>query len=519
MSTRYLFLGPSLPADQALALVPGVHLLPPVAMGDLLRLPVVPGDVVGVVDGYFRQTGAVRHKEILHLLDEGVHVLGASSMGALRAAELSRYGMVGVGEVFRLFASGELDGDDEVALQHLPAEEGYRPTSEALVNVRHNLRLAQEAGLVSESTRHAFLELAKALPFTSRVLGHLFARAREAGLPPDELTALQDFFKHRRVDLKREDALELLRRMARGEETATPPPPRMHHTTHFHRMQHTRTGRQADAELFISDKGVLSLFQVCAPAYPAFQAALAPRTLVALHAEARGLEVPSAEALVADFRARQALAAPEEFSRWLEGHHLTLRDLTLGLRHEALVQRAVEQHTGAPSPTAPTPELLEPLVVEALVERGVLESGEALPEGLWHWTSPEERASLPPSRLLSRFAVRSFCIVPNLRWAAPALIELKRRGAFGEGLALLRRVLHFNRLFRERYPHIVLERLAPQAMMEWLGRHWGVAGDVELAALDRGLAHRGDCVQSARVAYLFDKQHPGELRLSIPGLG
>lgn len=66
------------------------------AAGDLLRLAPRPG----IVDGSFHQTRAVRHKEILALIDAGVTVLGAASMGALRAAELDTYGMIGVGRVY-----------------------------------------------------------------------------------------------------------------------------------------------------------------------------------------------------------------------------------------------------------------------------------------------------------------------------------------------------------------------------------------------------------------------------------
>ena len=50
--------------------------------------------------------------------------MGASSMGALRAAELSQFGMVGIGEVYQAFKLGRLEDDDEVAIVHGP--EGSR---------------------------------------------------------------------------------------------------------------------------------------------------------------------------------------------------------------------------------------------------------------------------------------------------------------------------------------------------------------------------------------------------------
>ena len=81
---------------------------------------------IAIIDGYFERMAAVWHKEILLALERGIAVWGAASMGALRAAELAPFGMIGVGAIYRAFARGALDADDEVAVAHLPAEHGYR---------------------------------------------------------------------------------------------------------------------------------------------------------------------------------------------------------------------------------------------------------------------------------------------------------------------------------------------------------------------------------------------------------
>ena len=86
--TAYVFLGPSLPLDQARAILDAIY-LPPVQQGDLLRLLELKPRYVGIIDGYFETVPAVWHKEILLAMSQGVHVFGAASMGALRAAELS----------------------------------------------------------------------------------------------------------------------------------------------------------------------------------------------------------------------------------------------------------------------------------------------------------------------------------------------------------------------------------------------------------------------------------------------
>ena len=101
-----------------------------------LRAPAV----IGIIDGYFEHVPSVAHKEVLWAMSRGIHVFGAASLGALRAAELLPFGMEGVGEIHAAYARGDLTDDDEVAVAHGLAAEGYRPVSEAMVNIRETLR-------------------------------------------------------------------------------------------------------------------------------------------------------------------------------------------------------------------------------------------------------------------------------------------------------------------------------------------------------------------------------------------
>ena len=80
---------------------------PPAKQGDICRAVQERGpDAVALIDGYFEQVPAVWHKEILWAMKLGVQVYGASSMGALRAAELQQFGMIGVGKIFEAYVSG-----------------------------------------------------------------------------------------------------------------------------------------------------------------------------------------------------------------------------------------------------------------------------------------------------------------------------------------------------------------------------------------------------------------------------
>ncbi|MBT2135082.1 YcaO-like family protein [Croceibacterium sp. LX-88] len=135
-SRKILFAGPSI-AGQVIP--PGIELRPPAQCGDLADLLSDPPVAVGLVDGYFRGAPTVWHKEILNLLAQGVQVLGGGSIGALRATELERFGMTGVGTLYDAYRSGALVRDDAVMLVHAPAELGFAPLSVPLVDAEYAL--------------------------------------------------------------------------------------------------------------------------------------------------------------------------------------------------------------------------------------------------------------------------------------------------------------------------------------------------------------------------------------------
>lgn len=133
-----LFAGPSI---AGLALPPNIALRPPAVCGDLAALKSDAPVAVGLVDGHFGLAPTVWHKEILELLACGVRVLGAASIGALRAAELADEGMEGVGAIYEAYRSGAIERDDAVMLLQAPAEYDYVPLSLALVDAECTLSI------------------------------------------------------------------------------------------------------------------------------------------------------------------------------------------------------------------------------------------------------------------------------------------------------------------------------------------------------------------------------------------
>src|SRR6188472_4715239 len=178
MTSAVVFLGPTLPLDEARAVLDAQY-LPPAGNGDVLRAALRRPRAIALVDGVFERVPAVWHKEILFALSEGVHVYGAASMGALRAAELDAFGMRGVGTVYRAYAEGVLEDDDEVAVAHAGAEDGFRALSDAMVDVRATLAAALSAGVVCEETVEALVERINATFYAERALVAALDRADE----------------------------------------------------------------------------------------------------------------------------------------------------------------------------------------------------------------------------------------------------------------------------------------------------------------------------------------------------
>lgn len=237
MSDVYVFLGPTMPREDAARELDAVF-LPPVAQGDVIRAAERKPAAIAIIDGFFECVPAVWHKEILFAIRQGIPVFGASSMGALRAAELHPFGMIGVGAIFEAYRDGRLEDDDEVAIVHGPAEMGYPMLSEAMVNIRRTLADAEAEGVLPPDVAGALETIAKELPYRERGYGRVLRLAGEMGVDAQALARFRGWLPSGRFDQKREDARLMLRTVRRflGQEQALPEP-RFHfeHTALFDR--------------------------------------------------------------------------------------------------------------------------------------------------------------------------------------------------------------------------------------------------------------------------------------------
>ena len=213
MQKIIVFLGPSL--DQAAAeRILSAHYLPPARRGDLLAAAEKGATIIGLIDGVFHQESAVAHREILAAIKKGVRVVGASSMGALRAAEMDTLGMVGIGEIYRMYKSGELESDDEVALVFDPSS--GLALSEPLINIRFTLKRAMREGIITLEEHDLLLASARSLFYPKRTYRAVVA---STGDTIDDTIRVRflEWVSENTVDQKREDAvaaLEYIRKIA-----------------------------------------------------------------------------------------------------------------------------------------------------------------------------------------------------------------------------------------------------------------------------------------------------------------
>ncbi len=233
-----VFAGPCLAplcAARRRELLAGAELCPPARRGDLLgQLDGSPRPpTLVLLDGYYYDVPAVTHKEVLYCLEAGARVLGAASLGALRAAELEPFGMEGVGEIFEAYRRGALEGDDEVALLHLGAEDGFRPVSVALVELRWALARLLARGAAEPDGAAELLAAAGALAFgerrprtlrdlASRALGAAGARRLDRELAARSIKA-ED--AERALERARGPAEKRPERPEPGSPAASPPSP------------------------------------------------------------------------------------------------------------------------------------------------------------------------------------------------------------------------------------------------------------------------------------------------------
>jgi hypothetical protein len=206
-----IFLGPSLDTEVARGILDAAEFRPPAKRGDILRAVKDGADIIGLIDGVFFQDCSVAHKEILAALKAGVQIVGASSMGALRACEMDTLGMVGIGRIYRMYRDGMLISDDEVALACDPFTDDA--VSEALVDIRITCEEALAKEVISPSLHDCIIAAAEAMYYPERTYRSIIRRCSDSA-GQEELDRFAAWVETSRIRQKEADAVEAIEYIA-----------------------------------------------------------------------------------------------------------------------------------------------------------------------------------------------------------------------------------------------------------------------------------------------------------------
>jgi hypothetical protein len=201
-----VFLGPSVSIAEARAILPQAEYCAPATRGDLYNARSRNTSIFVLIDGVFLQSYAPSPRELVDVVRDGALVIGAASLGALRAAECWPAGVRGVGLIYRLFRSGCLVSDEEVAVTY--DGQAHRPISIPMVNVRYSTHRAVKAGLLAPSDGERLVQAAESIFYPERTWRAVFSSAA-INVDPDCRRFLES------MDLKKSDALRALRLVAR----------------------------------------------------------------------------------------------------------------------------------------------------------------------------------------------------------------------------------------------------------------------------------------------------------------
>lgn len=351
MSGCYIFTGPTISIQEAAKHLDAIY-LPPVSQGDLYRIALKKPKAIGIIDGYFERIPSVWHKEILWALSQGVHVYGSASMGALRAVELSQFGMRGIGLIFEAFKDGRLLNDDEVAIAHSSSDVHYRPISEALVNIRVTIGVAENSNILTSETAAKLVKISEKLFYPERNYNTIINIAVEEGISKVELKSFKDWLPTGRIDQKREDAVAMLQEMRRHLEADLEPVKTkfvFENTIYWEQLK--RNAGQIHDErdkhcMPAVTEGFLEELRLEYDA-PRLNEHLTARALAFYWAEKEGIVI-NADTLqftIDSFRRKQKLFEPDDLDKWLIAHGLNEKEFHNIMEKEARIQAGLSKGT------------------------------------------------------------------------------------------------------------------------------------------------------------------------------
>lgn len=213
MNLPIIYLGPSLSINKAKKII-DAEFRPPAKKGDFINLNLLTErrDIV-LIDGVFLQEYPPSPIEVFQVINNtNFKVYGAASIGALRAVELEKFGMKGIGKIFGFFKQNIINSDDEIAVTF---DSNYNLLSEAMIDIRYNIFLSWKLGIIDKETKQMMVNLAKRLYFPFRTYENIIKKSCLL-FPSKEkyISKFSNYISMNKVSLKELDAIHALQYMS-----------------------------------------------------------------------------------------------------------------------------------------------------------------------------------------------------------------------------------------------------------------------------------------------------------------
>jgi len=179
---------------------------PPAKRGDLdcLIADRKVGTVI-LIDGLFGSSLSITPTECRKLLQKGWCLIGASSMGALRANELWSVGMIGIGSVFMMFRLGMLRSDADVAVALHP--NSFKELTASIVHIRSILYQMEKRKVLSGTFARKLLQSSRKFYWAERTWDDIICDWKKNGLSTTDAALAHKLISDTNYHPKKQDAL------------------------------------------------------------------------------------------------------------------------------------------------------------------------------------------------------------------------------------------------------------------------------------------------------------------------
>ena len=126
----------------------------------------------------------------------------------MRAVELEKFGMEGIGKIFEFYKKEIINSDDEVAVTF---DSNYNLLSEAMIDIRYNIFLAWKRQIIDKETKQIMIKLAKSIYFPYRSYDNIIDKSLDIyPIHKKSILNFKEYISTNRTSLKELDAIRTL---------------------------------------------------------------------------------------------------------------------------------------------------------------------------------------------------------------------------------------------------------------------------------------------------------------------